>query len=78
MGTTLKEWDRDVAPHLDSIERHARWIQYHAAELVKCIELLKQRPAFETKAQIALATAELLIEGARRKYLSKPVEKKHE
>lgn len=72
--TTLKEWDTEVAPHLHNIERHCRWIEYHAAELVKCLELLKKRPAFETKAQVALETAELMVEGAKREYLSKPTD----
>lgn len=75
MPMSMKEWDDEVAPHLSNIERHCRWIEYHVAEVVKCVELLKQRPAFETKAQVALETAQLMIEGARREYLSKPVEK---
>ena len=77
MATTLKEWDTEVVPHLSEIERHCRWIEHHAAEIVKRVELLKERPSFETKAQVALETAELMIGGARREYLSKPMERKN-
>lgn len=76
MTPPLKQWDTEIAPHLHNIERHCQWIRYYTTELVKCIELLKERPAFETKAQTDLEAAELMVQGARREFLSKPVEKK--
>lgn len=55
---TMTEWGKHTAPHLQSIEGNAAWISHycgsikeHARKLEYAIKGLKERPAWETKAQ---------------------------
>lgn len=72
MGLSLKEWDKEVAAKLQSIERHARWIEYHANEIKNALSILKTRPSFETKAEATMESAEKTVSEAIAAYRSKP------
>jgi hypothetical protein len=76
----LREWDRDVAPYLHSIEYNARQVGSFTRSVMSVVSLLKARPTWETRAEFELAAAEreleaalLAIRHAREEYANKPV-----
>ncbi len=78
---SLDYWDRHVAPYLWSIEYRARWAASNARDAAAAVQMLPARPAFETRAEEMLETAETelshaleIVRAARRKYDEAPIE----
>lgn len=75
---SFKHWDQNVAPHLGRIEECLMRADYYLDQAVIAMEVLKERPAFGTRAEAALESMQKKIKEARDEYLSKPMEKTSE
>lgn len=75
----IDQWDREIAPYLQGVERDASWLEQNAAGLQRKVHILSARPDWETKAQDGMARAEAAlaraleaVRAARAEYEAKP------
>lgn len=48
---SLEKWDKEVAPHLQSIKTNAGWIQYYVRGILRACHAIAVRPEWETLAE---------------------------
>jgi len=77
---TLKEWDKQIAPHLQEIESYAKLTGANARMLTSAVRTLPSRPEWETRAAFELAATErelmaalATVRAARKLYADVPI-----
>ena len=81
-ASTLKSWDREIAPYLRLIESAGKRIVAGAHDVGRGLPMLRSRPEFLTRAEDALEDAETKltevlaqVRAARTQYAALPVDR---